>query len=61
MNELEHRMQRNCAIVALANKLARIAWAVLVKGANYHWPGTDQLEPREALDVPYGAGHSDSR
>src|SRR6267143_4225388 len=56
MNGLEHRMHRNCAIVAVANKLARIAWAVLAKGANYHWPGTDQLEPREALDVPYGAG-----
>jgi transposase len=56
MNELEHRMHRNCAIVAVANKLARIAWAVLAKGANYHWPGTDPWEPREALDVPYGAG-----
>jgi len=48
MSELEHRMHRNIAIVAVANKLARIAWAVLVKGTNYHWPGTDQLEPREA-------------
>ena len=47
MSELEHRMHRNIAIVAVANKLARITWAVLAKGTNYHWPGTDQLEPRE--------------
>src|SRR5580692_4970844 len=48
MNQLEHRMHRNVAIVAVANKLARIAWAVLAKGANYHWPGADPFEPGEA-------------
>jgi transposase len=48
MNELEHRMHRNVAIVAVANKLARVAWAVLAKGANYHGPAADTVEPREA-------------
>ena len=48
MNQLEHRMHRNVAIVAVANKLARIAWAVLAKGANYNWPGADPFEPGEA-------------
>ena len=38
MQQLEQRMHRNVAVVAVANKLARIAWAVLAKGANYHWP-----------------------
>jgi transposase len=38
INQLEQRMHRNVAVVAVANKLARIAWAVLAKGANYHWP-----------------------
>jgi transposase len=51
INQLEQRMHRNVAVVALANKLARIAWAVLAKGANYHWPPVlraDKVEPREA-------------
>jgi transposase len=38
MLELEQRTHRNVAAVAVANKLARIAWAVLAKGENYHWP-----------------------
>ena len=47
MKRLEHRMHRNVAIVAVANKLARIAWAVLAKGETYHWPPVccaDQVE-----------------
>jgi transposase len=32
---LEVRTHRNVAVVALANKLARIAWAVLAKGEGY--------------------------
>jgi transposase len=47
MKRLEHRMHRNVAIVAAANKLARIAWAVLAKGETYHWPPVccaDQVE-----------------
>ena len=35
MNQLEARVHRNVAVVALANKLARIAWAVLAKGTLY--------------------------
>jgi transposase len=35
MNQLEARVHRNVAVVALANKLARIAWAVLAKETLY--------------------------
>jgi transposase len=38
MDQLERRMHRNVATVAVANKLARIAWAVLAKGETYRWP-----------------------
>ena len=35
LDRLEARSPRNVAIVALANKLARIAWAVLTSGQEY--------------------------
>ena len=35
MNQLEARVHRNVFVVAIANKLARIAWAVLAKGEAY--------------------------
>jgi transposase len=35
MNGLEHRAPRNVLIVAMANKLARITWAVLSSGEPY--------------------------
>jgi transposase len=35
MNQLEARTHRNVLVVAVANKLARIAWAVLAKGEPY--------------------------
>jgi transposase len=35
MSQLESRMHRNAVIVALANKIARIAWAVLSTGKPY--------------------------
>jgi len=35
LRQLMQRRHRNVAIVALANKLARIAWAVLAKGERY--------------------------
>ncbi|MDR5728978.1 MAG: IS110 family transposase [Terriglobia bacterium] len=35
MNQLESRTHRNVMVVAVANKLARIAWAVLSKGEPY--------------------------
>lgn len=36
MRGLKARRHANVAVVALANKLARIAWAVLVHGDDYH-------------------------
>lgn len=35
LTALEARVHPNIAVVALANKLARIAWAVLTKGEIY--------------------------
>jgi transposase len=35
MNALEARAPRNVLVVAMANKLARIAWAVLSTGEDY--------------------------
>ena len=35
VHQLEARMARNKVIIAIANKLARIAWAVLAKGEDY--------------------------
>jgi transposase len=35
MSQLEARTHRNVLVVAVANKLARIAWAVLAKGELY--------------------------
>ena len=35
LTELEKRTRKNVAVVALANKLARIAWAVLTRGEPY--------------------------
>ena len=35
IHQLETRAPRNKVTVAIANKLARIAWAVLAKGENY--------------------------
>ena len=45
MSQLEARMHRNVAIVAVANKLARMAWAVLVKGES------DPLLHSEAVEL----------
>jgi transposase len=39
LRQLMQRRHRNVAIVALANKLARIAWAVLAKGERYRPQG----------------------
>jgi len=35
LNKLEGRVPQNVAVVAMANKLARIAWAVLTSGKVY--------------------------
>ena len=42
MSGLETRAPRNVVIVATANKLARISWAVLASGNDYH-PGHKAL------------------
>jgi transposase len=38
LNKLTSRAHHNLAVVALANKLARMAWAVLAKGETYRPP-----------------------
>jgi transposase len=38
LGKLDSRVHRNVAAVALANKLARMAWAVLAKGERYRPP-----------------------
>jgi transposase len=35
VHQMEARAPRNKVIVAIANKLARIAWAVLFRGVDY--------------------------
>jgi transposase len=40
IRQLESRVHRNVAIIAVANRLARIAWAVLVRPEPYHWPSS---------------------
>jgi transposase len=50
MDQLARRVHRNVATVAVANKLARMAWAVLAKAEPYHWPAafdTDAGDRRE--------------
>jgi transposase len=47
MSQLEQRVHRNVASVAVANKLARIAWAVLAKGESYHWPSASSPTERD--------------
>jgi transposase len=40
IRQIESRTHRNIVVVALANKLARIAWAVLAKGEVFRTPST---------------------
>ena len=42
------RMHHNVLAIALANKLARIAWAVLNKGRNFECVRTNAMAPRSA-------------
>jgi transposase len=42
------RLHYNVLAIALANKLARIAWAVLAKGRNFECAWTDEMAPRSA-------------
>jgi transposase len=43
IEQLSRRLHRNMLAIALANKLARIVWAVLARGRSY--------QPRIAADV----------
>ena len=43
LDRLEARSPRNVAVVAMANKLARIAWAVLTKGEIYSATSSHQV------------------
>jgi transposase len=38
LTELSERKHRNVTVVALANKMARIAWALLTRGTHYSAP-----------------------
>jgi len=51
MTQLESHVHRNVAIVAVANKLARIAWAVLAKAETYHWPPALSVTPSDRSQV----------
>src|SRR5215831_1577174 len=42
------RLHHNVLAIALANKLARIAWAVLNKGGNFECARTNAMTPRSA-------------
>src|ERR1700681_4711937 len=42
------RLRHNVLAIALANKLARIAWAVLNKGRNFECARTNAMTPRSA-------------
>jgi transposase len=47
IKQLESHVHRNVAIVAVANKLARIAWAVLARAETYHWPVAFSATPSD--------------
>jgi Transposase IS116/IS110/IS902 family len=42
------RLHHNVLAIALANKLARIAWAVLARGRNFEVRRSNELSPRSA-------------
>lgn len=53
LDRFERRVHRNVAVVAMANKLARIAWAVLARVTPYRAPFDDaaylqRVHPHEA-------------
>lgn len=45
ISALASRAHRNVLVVATANKLARIAWAVLAHGEVYRWPAQPATQP----------------
>jgi transposase len=44
----KRRLHHNVLAIALANKLARIAWAVLNKGRDFECSRTNAIKPRPA-------------
>jgi transposase len=42
------RLRHNVLAIALANKLARIAWAVLARGGNFEMRRSNELSPQPA-------------
>jgi transposase len=42
------RLHHNVLAIALANKLARIAWAVLARGGNFELRRSNELSPQPA-------------
>jgi transposase len=44
----KRRLHHNVPALALANKLARIAWAVLNKERNFEWVKTSEMASRSA-------------
>jgi hypothetical protein len=42
------RLHHNVLAIALANKLARIAWAVLARGRNFELTRSNELSPQPA-------------
>ena len=42
------RLHHTVLAIALANKLARIAWAVLNKGRDFEWAKTNAMAPQPA-------------
>jgi hypothetical protein len=44
----KRRLHHNVPAIALANKLVRIAWAVLARGGNFELRRTNELSPQPA-------------
>ena len=49
------RLHHNVLAIALANKLARIAWAVLAKGRAFELTRTDDARPTRLILAPCSA------
>ena len=54
------RLHHNVLAIALANKLARIAWAVLNKGRNFECARTNVMAPRSACAWHRARGRQDA-
>jgi transposase len=52
LGQLAARAHRNVVVVALANKMARVAWALLNTGGHYHAPDIEGRTGKEAWLQP---------